>query len=127
MAEPTVYGISSCDQVRAARRWLKQHGVQYDFVDLKLNPPHLDKLREWLNRIPYDSLLNRRGLTWRALAEDRRRGVVDQASALELLAENPLLIKRPVLEWEQELLVGFSESLYAGLGLDRHHDSTSIS
>jgi arsenate reductase len=120
--EPTVYGIANCDQVRAARRWLKQQGVHYAFVDLRVSPPTEEKLREWLNRIPYDSLLNRRGLTWRSLPEERRRSVVDQASALELLTENPLLIKRPVLEWNQELLVGYSESLYAGLGLDHAHD-----
>ncbi len=122
MADPTVYGISNCDQVRAARRWLKQQGVRYAFVDLRAAPPSTEKLREWLNRIPYDSLLNRRGLTWRSLSEEQRRSVVDQASALELLADNPLLIKRPVLEWDQELLVGYSETLYAGLGLDQHHD-----
>lgn len=121
MAEPIVYGITSCDQVRAARRWLRQHGIEHHFVDLKRSVPEPAKLREWLNRIPYDSLLNRRGLGWRSLPEDRRRAVVDQASALELLHENPLLIKRPVLEWQQELVVGFSDSLYLGLGMTQTH------
>jgi arsenate reductase len=122
LAGPTVYGIPNCDQVRAARRWLTQHEIDYCFVDFKQAPPDAHKLRDWLNRIPYDSLLNRRGLSWRQLPEDRRRAVVDQASALELLVENPLLIKRPVLEWQQELVVGFSDSLYLGLGLTETHD-----
>lgn len=122
MQGPIVYGIPNCDQVRAARRWLVQHEIEYRFVDLKKSPPDASKLRDWLNRIPHDSLLNRRGLSWRTLPEDRRRGVVDQASALELLIEHPLLIKRPVLEWQQELLVGFSDSLYLGLGFAETHD-----
>jgi arsenate reductase len=122
LVEPIVYGIPNCDQVRAARRWLKQHGIAHQFIDLKLLPPNPNKLKDWLNRIPHDSLLNRRGLSWRALPEERRRSVVDQATALELLAEFPLLIKRPVLEWQQELLVGFSDSLYSGLGLTDPHD-----
>jgi arsenate reductase len=110
-----VYGITQCDQVRGARRWLKAHGVSYSFVDLKTTPPSQDTLLHWLKHIPFDSLLNRRGKTWRSLPEDRRKGVVDQGSAVDLMLEFPLVIKRPVVVWEDQIAVGFSDPLYCGL------------
>lgn len=110
-----VFGISQCDQVRGARRWLKDHGLAYSFVDLKEAPPSRAVLLTWLKHIPFDSLLNRRGKTWRSLPEDRRRAVVDQGSAVELMLELPLVIKRPVVLWKDQIAVGFSDALYAGL------------
>jgi arsenate reductase len=110
-----VFGISQCDQVRGARRWLKAHGLAYSFVDLKTAPPSRAVLLAWLKHIPFDSLLNRRGKTWRSLPEERRRAVVDQGSAVELMLELPLVIKRPVVLWEDQIAVGFSDALYAGL------------
>lgn len=111
----TVYGITQCDQVRGARRWLKDRGLAYTFVDLKATPPSQDTLLQWLKHIPFDSLVNRRGKTWRSLPEDRRRQVVDQGSALDLMLEFPLVIKRPVLLWRDQIAVGFSDALYSGL------------
>jgi arsenate reductase len=110
-----VFGITQCDQVRGARRWLKDHGLAYSFVDLKAAPPSREVLLEWLKHIPFDSLMNRRGKTWRSLPEERRRAVVDQGSAVELMLELPLVIKRPVVLWKDQIAVGFSDALYAGL------------
>jgi arsenate reductase len=112
-----LYGIATCDQVRRARKWLEAQGVKIDFIDLKTQPITSEKLREWLNRVPYDSLMNKRSLAWRALSIEQRRSVVDQASAIELMVSLPMLIKRPVLEMEDRLIVGFSEPLYEGLSL----------
>ena len=92
-----VYGIAQCDQVRGARRWLKTHGLEYTFVDLRTTPPSESILLDWLKHIPFDSLVNRRGKTWRALPDERRRQVVDQGSAVDLMMEFPLVIKRTVL------------------------------
>jgi arsenate reductase len=110
-----LYGIIQCDQVRVARRWLKTHGVSYTFVDLRVTPPSESVLLDWLKHIPFDSLINRRGKTWRELPEDRRRQLVDQGSAVDLMMAFPLVIKRPVLRWEDQLAVGFSDPLYSGL------------
>lgn len=110
-----VFGITQCDQVRGARRWLKDHGLAYGFVDLKAAPPSREVLLEWLKHLPFDSLLNRRGKTWRSLPEEQRRAVVDQGSAVELMLAFPLVIKRPVVLWKDQIAVGFSDALYAGL------------
>ena len=70
-------------------------------------------LERWLTRVPWDSLLNRRGLTWRKLDEAQRREVVDRNSLIDLLLAEPLLVKRPVLEAADRLLIGFSEAAYS--------------
>lgn len=110
-----LYGIANCDQVRAARAWLKAQGIEVEFVDFKkvgLSPEALDR---WLTHLPWDALLNRRGLTWRQLDPGVRAQVVDQPSAVELLLAHPLLVKRPVLEFGEKISVGFSEALYRNL------------
>jgi len=107
-----LYGISNCDQVRAARAWLKKHGREPEFIDLKktgLDPTTLDR---WLTHLPWDALLNKRGMTWRSLDPLLRAGIVDQHSACEIMLAQPLLIKRPVLEFGEKISVGFSEPLY---------------
>jgi arsenate reductase (glutaredoxin) len=110
-----LYGIPNCDQVRAARAWLKAHGRDAELIDLRaqrLDPALLDR---WLARIPWDSLVNRRGMTWRSLDPLVRAKIVDQHSAIELMLAHPLVIKRPVLEFGEKMSVGFSAPLYESL------------
>ena len=107
-----LYGIDTCDQVRKARQWLKARGVAYRFHDLRRDGLTPETLSRWMSRVPWDALLNRRGLTWRGLDASVKASVVDQASATELMLGEPTLIKRPVLETPEGLLVGFSETVY---------------
>jgi arsenate reductase len=114
--ETRLFGIQQCDQVRAARRWLDSRGLTYVFIDFKKEAPTEPLIQEWLKHLPFDSLLNKRGRTWRTLPEDRRRQIIDQPSALELMLGHPLVIKRPVLVTpDEKLAVGFSDSLYTSL------------
>jgi arsenate reductase (glutaredoxin) len=117
VTEPTVriYGIANCDQVRAARAWLKKHGKEPEFIDLKQQGLAAQTLDRWLTHLPWDALLNRRGMTWRQLEPTLRAQIVDQSSAAELMLKHPLLVKRPVLEFGEQLSVGFSEPLYRNL------------
>lgn len=110
-----VHGIENCDQVRKARAWLKAHGVDYRFHDFRRDGLTAQMLGDWLAHVPWDALLNRRGLTWRRLDAAQRGSIVDQASAIELMLREPTIIKRPVLQAGESLLVGFSEPLYVSL------------
>lgn len=114
-ARISLFGIVACDQVRQARKWLKEKALDFDFHDLRKEPPDRILLLDWLKHIPHDSLLNRRGQTWRQLPLETRQSVVDQATAVELLLVQPMLIKRPVLSWGQQLAVGFNADLYENL------------
>ena len=112
--EVTVFGIPGCDQVRRARAWLRAHRVAHGFHDLRTDGLPREALTRWLRHLPWDALLNRRGTTWRMLSEARRVAVVDQASAVEAIRAEPMLLKRPVVEAGDRLLVGFSEAAFEG-------------
>lgn len=115
MSSLVIYGIETCDQVRTARAWFRARGITvrlHDFRSEGLTPELLDS---WLGRLPWDSLLNRRGLAWRRLDSAQRAQVTDASSAAELMLAMPLLVKRPVLEHPGGIIVGFSESVYENL------------
>jgi arsenate reductase len=112
MQGPVVYGIENCDQVRKARSWLRAHSIDARFHDFRRDGLTAAMLERWLAHLPWDALLNRRGQAWRKLDPQRRAQVVDKASAVEAMLADPTLVKRPVIEAGDRLLVGFSESTY---------------
>jgi arsenate reductase (glutaredoxin) len=119
MSEIVLYGIENCDQVRRARAWLRAHALEARFHDFRRDGLDRETLERWLSHVPWDSLLNRRGLAWRRLAADERANIVDRESAVEAMLKTPVLVRRPVVEAGPHLLVGFSEATWAGaLGVE---------
>jgi Spx/MgsR family transcriptional regulator len=108
-----LHGIVSCDTVRKARAWLDARAVPYEWVDFKKSPPSAGDLRRWCRAVGWETLLNRRGTTWRALGNVAKAAVVDERSAVALMATKPTLIKRPVVEADGDVVVGFSEATFA--------------
>ncbi|MEK9775964.1 MAG: Spx/MgsR family RNA polymerase-binding regulatory protein [Quisquiliibacterium sp.] len=106
-----IYGIESCDQVRRARGWFKARGIKVSFHDYRKHGLDACLLERWLSHLPWNGLLNRRGLAWRKLDPQTRVGIVDKSSALEAMLGDPLLVKRPVIEVGDRLLVGFSDEV----------------
>lgn len=95
----TLYGIPNCDTVKRARAWLDEHGVAYRFHDFKKEGVPEAELDRWLKVPGWETLVNRRGTTWRKLDDATRAAVVDAGSARTVLLANPSLIKRPVVHW----------------------------
>ena len=108
----TVYGIPNCDRVRAARRWLRDRGIEHRFHDTRVDGVPAARLRVWAEALGADALLNRRGRSWRELPAEKRRGL-DAAATLQLLVAQPLLLRRPLLEADGGLLLGFDDAEYA--------------
>jgi len=108
----TVYGISNCDTIKKARKWLAENDVDYTFHDYKKAGITLKALTAWSKDVDWEILLNKRGTTWKKLPDDVKDGV-NKKSALALMVENPSMIKRPVLEHKGQLLVGFKADAYA--------------
>lgn len=108
-----VHGIVNCDTVKKARAWLDAHAVPYDWVDCKKSPPSTQDLARWCGAVGWETLLNRRGTTWRALDDAAKAAVVDERTAIALMVAKWTLIKRPVVEAGGDVLVGFSEDGYA--------------
>jgi len=110
----TLYGITNCDTVKKARAWLADQGVPYAFHDFKKAGVPADRLDAWLRTAGWDKLLNRQGTTWRKLAPETQAQVKDAASATRLMVEQPSVIKRPVVEWDDgQVTVGFDAATWA--------------
>ena len=101
-----LYGIPNCDTVKKARAWLDAQGIGYAFHDYKKEGADPGKLAEWSDAAGWETLLNRRGTTFRALSVADKADI-DRAKAIRLMVANPSLIKRPVVEHDGGLLVGF--------------------
>ena len=106
-----VYGIKNCDTMKKAFAWLEANGIAYEFVDYKKAGVVAAHLPDWNARAGWQQLLNTRGMMWKRLSDDERAGV-DQAKALALMNDYPTLIKRPVLDTGDTLLVGFDPETY---------------
>ena len=108
----TLYGIKNCDTVKKARGWLTAQGIDYRFHDFKTDGLSAELLEKLESTLGWETLLNKRGTTWRKLAEDQREGM-DRDKALGLMLAQPSLIKRPVLETGGKFLIGFTPDYYA--------------
>lgn len=114
MTTLTLYGIPNCDSCKKARGWLNERGMEYRFHDIKKNGLEAEWLGSLIDRVGYERLLNRRGTTWRQLNASQQADLTP-AKAHALMLEYPTLIKRPVLEWGNEVLIGYSPESYAEL------------
>jgi len=108
-----VYGIANCTTVKKARAWLDAHRVPYEFVDFKKSPPSRAEVGRWVEDLGWETVLNRRGTTWRTLPQDVQARVRDARSATDVMLANPSSIKRPIVELDDDLLIGFDEAEYA--------------
>ena len=114
----TLYGIPNCDTVRKARAWLGARGVDYGFHDYKKAGAPPAMLADWTARAGWQALLNRSGTTFRKLPEADTTNL-DEARAIALMAAHPSLIRRPIVEIDGVLLIGFDPARYeeAGIGV----------
>jgi arsenate reductase (glutaredoxin) len=108
----TIYGIKACDTMKKARAWLDSHGVAYEFHDYKTAGIDRDRLQRWLGEVGWEILLNRAGTTFRKLPE-ADKVALDDRKAIALMLAQPSMIKRPVLDLGDRLLVGFKPEAYA--------------
>ncbi len=115
---PTLYGIANCDSIKKARKWLERRTVNYAFHDYKKAGITEEKLKEWSGEVGWETLLNKRGTTYRELPEESKAHI-DEDLAITLMVNHPSMIKRPVLESEGPLIVGFRGGEYqTALGLE---------
>ncbi len=112
MAAPLIiFGIRTCDTVAKARAWLDAAGLSYRFHDFRADGLSRERLEHWLGRVGWEALLNRASATFRALPAEDRAGL-DDVKAARLMLTQPTLIKRPVLERGEAVMVGFKPERY---------------
>lgn len=109
----TLYGIPNCDTVKKARNWLDAKGIDHAFHDYKKQGADPGKLAAWIAEAGLETVLNRRGTTFRKLPDADKDGI-DATKAVRIMEANPSCIKRPVVEHPGGLLVGFKEAEWEG-------------
>ena len=107
-----VYGIPNCDTTRKLLLWLKEKNIGFHFHDYKKSGISKTTLSVWCKQVGWEKLLNKRGTTWKGLPPEIQEKITSQSAAVNLMAENTSLIKRPVVETGGKLLVGFDEKDY---------------
>lgn len=111
-----MFAIPNCDTVKKARTWLDRHAIAYSFHDYKKQGADAGQIARWVEQVGWETVLNRRGTTFRALPEGEKADL-DADKAVAIMAANPSCIKRPVVEQSGGLLVGFdAEAWEAALG-----------
>ena len=108
-----VYGIKNCNTVKSALAWLSGKKIAYQFHDYKVKGVTEEKLKAWCTQVGWESLVNKRGTTWRQLPTKVQESVTNQSSAIALMTEKTSVIKRPLIESDGKVVVlGFDEDSY---------------
>lgn len=103
------YGIPGCGTVKKARKWLDANGLDYAFHDYKKEGADAGKVADWIADKGVETVLNKRGTTFRKLSDEEKSDASDGHKAVALLVQHPSMIKRPVVEYGNGILVGFKE------------------
>lgn len=106
-----MYGITTCDTIRKARLWLEGHGTAYRFHDYRVEGLDAKRLDGWVGKVGWEILLNKASTTFRELS-DKDKQSIDEKKAKALMLAKPTMIKRPVLEVGDRILVGFKPDAY---------------
>ena len=106
-----IYGIKTCDTVKKARNWLEGRGVEHRFVDYRAEGLDPKNLARWEAAVGWEKLLNKASTTFKDLSDADKQGL-DERKATALMQANPTLIKRPVLDVDGRITVGFKPESY---------------
>ena len=105
-----LYGLKNCDTCRKALKWLRDQNLDVEFIDVRGDQITRSDIERFIASFGHETVLNRKSATWRSLSPDQRT-IVDDRQAAELAARYPTLLKRPVIEVNGELLIGFTAAV----------------
>lgn len=108
---PVLYGIKNCDTVKKARVWLEINGIAYRFHDYRVDGLTPEQLQRFAGKLGWEVMLNRSSTSWRQLTAEQQADLTE-SKVLQLMLKTPTLIKRPILETDSDLLIGFKADLY---------------
>lgn len=109
-----LYGISNCDTIRKAKKWLDGKHIDYQFHDFRKEGLTRKQLTQWCDELGWENLLNKRSTTWRNLP-DEAKNAITQDKAINIMLEQPAIIKRPVLDLDKRRVIGFNEKEYKAI------------
>lgn len=107
-----IYGIPNCNTMKKAMDWLTENNVEFEFHDYKKIGISKIRLEEWSLAVGWEGLINKKGTTWRMLNPDAQKKISNKKAAFDLMIDKPSIIKRPVIEFNDTIVVGFDEEVY---------------
>lgn len=113
MSSVVIYGIPNCDSVKKAMQWCEQHQIAFEFYNYKKTPVTEELLLNWCEQVEWKILFNTKGTTWKKMVHEYEGKDVTKKQAIKIMLENNSIIKRPVVAFKQQLLVGFDETSFA--------------
>ena len=105
-----VYGIKTCGSVRNALKFFKDHNIEVDFVDFKTTKVDLETVKKWSQKVDINTLFNSKGTKYKTM--NLKELNLDEQAKKEYLANEPMLFKRPVIEYGDKLIVAWDEEEY---------------
>ena len=112
MSKLIIYGIPNCDATKKAMAWLGKNKIPFSFHDYKQEGISKQKLEQWIDAANWETVFNKRSTTWRELAEAEQKKITNPSSAIALMLKHTSIIKRPVIESGNTLIIGFNEEQY---------------
>ncbi|WP_371194543.1 ArsC family reductase [Glaciecola sp. SC05] len=109
-----LYGISNCDTIKKAKKWLEANNIDYQFHDYKKQAVKAEFLADMIAKHGLDTVVNKRGTTFRQLPESQKDNL-NADNAVALLCENTSMIKRPILSHAGNSWIGFKADEYAAI------------
>ncbi|MDR9826014.1 ArsC family reductase [Vibrio sp. FNV 38] len=110
----TMYGIPNCDTIKKAKRWLDDKAITFDFHDYRKQGIDQELVTRFCSELGWETVINKRGTTYRQLTEEQKQSLTE-LSAIELLVSAPAMIKRPILEADGQLHIGFKADQYQSI------------
>jgi len=105
-----IYGIKSCDTMKKAFTWLNNKDIEFVFFDYKKEILLEDNFNYWLSKLPLEQIVNKQGTTYKKLTDEQKVAILNIDSAFEIIKENTSVIKRPLIEINNNVYVGFNET-----------------
>lgn len=112
-----VYGIKNCDTMKKSFVWLDEQQLSYTFHDYKKVGITHEKLQDWLSKVDVKQLINTKGTTFKKLTPEQQASINEQEKAISLMLEQPSMIKRPLIEYKGQILLGFDTTTWSKLFL----------
>lgn len=107
----TLYGISNCDTIKKAKKYLTDNNIEFTFHDYRKEGVNEQMVAEFADKLDWEQLVNKRGTTYRALSDEQKKNLTKQ-NAIQLLVQQPAMIKRPVLANGTDFYLGFKVAQY---------------
>lgn len=113
----TLYGIPNCDTIKKTKKWLDEQQLQYELHDYKKLGCSTELLNSFVDQFTLEQVLNKRGTTWRKLSDAQKDNITTE-SAIQLMKEQPSMIKRPIIHSKDCWLIGYDEEAFISQLID---------